>query len=119
MYVCTLGPLEDVLLKGLGGVTDDVVVHLALAGRNTLQFLSLNSCKEVSGKAAVAVAANCGATLERLDISFCRKIPEAAVTHLTEWCPGMKQVWLWGCTQLTKTFFAGLRPEVDVVGRLA
>ena len=45
--------------------------------------------------------------LEELDVSFCRGVNDEALGLVADSCPGLRRMYLWGCTQATDAFLNG------------
>lgn len=73
----------------------------AVADRGALRRLAIAGVPGAGAGAAAALARRCGATLESLDASFCRGIPEASLGALLDGCGRLSEVRLYGCTQVT------------------
>jgi len=70
-----------------------------------------------AGVRALALGACC-TTLEEVDVSWCRGIEVSSLGLLADSCPGLKRLFLWGCTQADDSFLAGHSNDVlTVVGR--
>jgi DNA repair protein RAD7 len=102
----SIGPLAHVNLQGVTGVTDDVIIQVALTGTTYLRELCINSCTEVTSKALAALYFH-NKSLRSLDMSFVRTIDEKALGHFVDNTPTLKELSLWGCSQITKTFYYG------------
>lgn len=111
-----IGHLRSVNLRGLGAVTDDVIVHLAQCSGQSLTTLTINSCYQLTGKSMVALAMHCP-RIAYLDVSFVRKPKEESLGHVVEKCVDLMQLYVWGCTQLTQRFYKGIRTDLNVVGK--
>jgi hypothetical protein len=95
---------ERVVLKNLDAVTDSVIISICSNSPMKLRLLAIAGCRNVSGKGAMAIIKHNSGSLEELDISFVRKIPEYAVLKLIEECSKLRILHVWGCTQLTRVF---------------
>jgi hypothetical protein len=95
---------ERVTLKNLDAVTDSVIISICSNSAIKLKRLEIAGCRNITGKGAMAIIKHNSASLEELDISFVRKIPEYAVLQLIDECSRLKTLHVWGCTQLTRVF---------------
>jgi DNA repair protein RAD7 len=72
----------------------------------------------IGDAALVALAQHCSASLEHLDVSWCRAVSEDGLGHLVDACPRLSCLHVWGCTQITDRFHDGhSRHAMRVVGR--
>ena len=72
----------------------------------------------LSDAALLALTKHCADTLRTLDVSWCRGVTDHGVGGLVDACESLEALTLWGCTQLTRTFFDGhSRGALKVVGR--
>jgi hypothetical protein len=85
---------------------DDAAVE-ALAALGTLRLVSLNGATLVTGAGVEALARGCGATLEDVDLSWCRGVGSASLGRLADGCPSLARLALWGCTQAGEIFLHG------------
>lgn len=85
-------------------VTDAGLV--AVAERCPLRRLVIAGVPGAGAATASALARCCGGSLEALDVSFCRGIPEAGLGLLADRCPKLTDLRVYGCTQVC---FCGLR----------
>jgi hypothetical protein len=106
----SIGPLERIGLAGTKTTNDDVVVQLVESTGRTLSSLDLCSCNQLTNKAAVAIAANCGSTLTHLDVSFVHGIELKAFEHLAWSLTGLRSLDVFGCTTLVN------RPQLKFSG---
>ena len=73
---------------------------------------------QLKGTCLDALAHCCGSQLERLDVSWCRGIPEQQLGRLVDACPNLTWLELWGCTHVTETFLHGhSNHALQVIGR--
>lgn len=89
-----------------------------LASRGTLRSLCVNGLPSVSTRTLKALAMFCKESLQRLDISFCRSVPEAALGLVADSCRQLQQVQLYGSSQITRRFLLGHRSQAltEVLG---
>lgn len=108
--------LEEVSLHRCQGVNDEVV--RALAQRGNLRCASFNGAAALTDAAVEELLLRCGPVLEELDLSWCRGIGAAALGKLTDGCPRLRRLILWGCTQADDIFLNGHSNDVvEIVGR--
>ncbi|KAI8464772.1 MAG: hypothetical protein J3K34DRAFT_525945 [Monoraphidium minutum] len=79
----------------------------AAAGRGRLRRLAVSGVPGAGGATLSALGRCCGGSLEALDISFCRGIPEDAIGLLLDRCPRLTDLRLYGCTQVTDRLVLG------------
>jgi DNA repair protein RAD7 len=102
---CARG-LEEVRLERCH-VTDDLVLALLLACGKSLRSLSLHSASEVTDVSLLGLAKFCATSLEHLDVSFCRKLTNEGLGHMTDSCLRLRTLALWGCSQVNEVFLEG------------
>lgn len=85
-----------------------------MAYNGSLKHLNISNSNQLEGPLLQALGDNCK-SLESLDISFCRKIPENAVGFLVDACPALARLTLFGMSQLGLRFFNGHRNEKVVL----
>jgi hypothetical protein len=108
--------LENLSLRRCSAVHDDVVRKFAALG--TLRHVSLNGCSKLTCGAVEAMGQHCSRTLESLDISWCRGIDGPALGVLADACSQLKDLALWGCSQVDETFLYGhSNAGLKIVGR--
>lgn len=130
LYNLTANTLKDLLSQGKcvkslewvslrrNDVTDEVVIALAASCGKYLQHLDLNSCTNLSNTAVAAITKYCRQTLRTIDLSFCRKITNEALGYMADECALLREVSLWGCTQVNDLFLLGhSRFGLNVIGR--
>ena len=96
----SIGQLEVISFRGVGRVTDDVVIPLCLAHGQSLRRIDLSS-SAITGKSLVAMAKHCP-RLEHLDLSFVRGVREDATGALIESANALRNVSVWGCSQFSR-----------------
>ena len=79
----------------------------ALARLGSLRALCLANVPAAGPALLRTLAAYCGSQLERLDVSWCRALPDHALGQLVDSCPRLTRLDLWGCTQVTPRFLEG------------
>ncbi|GBF91694.1 hypothetical protein Rsub_03998 [Raphidocelis subcapitata] len=85
---------------------------VAVAERCPLRRLEAAGVPGVGAPTASALARCCGGSLEFLDLSFCRGVPEAALGLLADRCPKLSELRVYGCTQVTDRLVNGTSNEV-------
>ena len=91
---------------------------MAKSAANSLTSLSLNNVPAIGDAALLALRQSCAASLEELDLSWCRAISDDGVGMLVDACPRLRRLTVWGCTQITDRFYdQHSRDELLVVGR--
>ena len=89
----------------------------ALGELTDLRKLSLNAIPAVDDATLQALGNVCGASLLSLDLSWCREFSEDALGLLTEACPRLRRLAVWGCRQITERFVNGHGlEELEVAG---
>eukprot|EP00879_Flechtneria_rotunda_P026293 GHRR01028028.1.p1 GENE.GHRR01028028.1~~GHRR01028028.1.p1 ORF type:complete len:517 (+),score=163.65 GHRR01028028.1:303-1853(+) len=108
--------LRVLSLKRCARLTDEAIA--AVADKGTLEVLSVNAVHNIGLATIQALASSCKETLQELDISFCRGVPEGALGQLVDKCERLERLKLYGCSQLTKRFLHGHSNEglVEVAG---
>jgi hypothetical protein len=107
--------LTNVSLKRCSGLKDDSMIHLVR--QCEIQKLYLNGLKHLSGKFIEALILNRNKSLQEVDLSWCRSIPEQALGYLCDACPMLSKLILWGCNHVSKDFSLGIRnPNVKIIG---
>ena len=56
---------------------------------------------------ALSIANNLSDSLLELNVSFSRRVNSSALGMIADKCTKLKNVNIWGCTQLTNKFFDG------------
>jgi len=111
-----LPPLHHLSLKRCGRLRDVWVIPLVVKG--ALRSLNLNACTNITDATLEALTQNCAATLESLDVSWCRKLSYQGVGRMVDRCARLERLEVWGCTQLGDEFLNGHSNDlVKVVGR--
>ncbi|GLI64150.1 hypothetical protein VaNZ11_007335 [Volvox africanus] len=78
---------------------DKALAELLRAG--TVQHLSLSGVTGVGPAVAGALASCCQHTLEHLDVSFCRKLPDRCLGPVLDRCYRLRRLVIFGCSQLS------------------
>ena len=102
-------------LKRCEKVTDGAIMFMA--EHCALQKLCLNGVTKLTGSSMECLVHKCSKSLEELDISWCRDIPEKAVGYLCDSCPFLKKIVMWGCTQLQSRFLGHTNSNLQIIGR--
>jgi hypothetical protein len=97
--------LQVLSLRRCAKVTDAGII--AVAERGQLRRLAVGGVPGVGAASAAALARCCGSRLEALDVSFCRGLPEAALGLIVDGCPGLRELRVYGCTQVTDRLVHG------------
>ena len=115
----SIGQLSKVNLSGLpSSVTDDVIIQLCQHS-GSLRSLDVGGCSALTSRALSALLLLRSNSLERLDVSFIRQYTEDSLGALVDKSSNLKELSVWGCTQLTKRFFDGHRNDfLNIVGRM-
>ena len=109
--------LTSVSLKKCRLVDDAAVVHLV---KNCeLQKLNLNGLSKITGVSIDAILRGRGKSIEELDLSWLRSLPQTALGCLIESLPGLKVVKLFGCNQVDREFASMVRNEQVCISGLA
>lgn len=87
--------------------SDEAVAAFIGASGNCLSNLSLNNVKEVANHTVFALVSNTHDTLSRLDVSWCRNLTDEALGLLADSCSLLRELILFGCTQVTDKFLEG------------
>lgn len=114
-----IGHLEEVHLSGTPGVTDDAIILLCENNHTSLRLLDVSGCDQLTNRSVAALVVHCRTRLEVLDISFNRRLSEQLLTHLVDQQTRLRQVVVWGCSQLSSTFFNSCaHSRVVLTGRM-
>jgi hypothetical protein len=82
---------------GLGRCcVDDAGLAALAAALPRLRSLSLYACITLGPGGVGALAASAGASLEELDLSWCRRVDGAALGRLVDACRALRRLTLWG-----------------------
>ena len=112
-----LPALERLSLKNCVQLSDKAIEGFA-NGCHGLVELSLNKIPALSDAALIALKEHCAENLKYLDISWCRGLTDHSVGSLVDACEQLEVLTVWGCTQLTKTFYEGhSRDGLIVIGK--
>lgn len=96
--------LASLSLGGAYAVDDDILDRVARAGAGRLRALELDSVADLTDATILSLSKHCKHSLEQLDISFCRGITDQGLGHLVDHCRMLKEITIWGCTQITDVF---------------
>ena len=115
----SIGQLSKVNMSGLpSSVTDDVIIQLCQHS-GTLRSLDVGGCSALTSRALSALLLLRSNSLVRLDVSFIRQFTEDSLGALIDRSTNLKELSVWGCTQLTKRFFDGHRNDfLNIQGRM-
>ena len=80
---------------------------VALAEACPLRRVAVAAVPGAGAPFAAALARRCGGSLEALDVSFCRGVPEAGLGLLADSCPKLADLRVYGCTQVTDRLVDG------------
>ncbi|CAM6112262.1 unnamed protein product [Calypogeia fissa] len=106
-----------VLRLDRGKFSDTTLAALITASGNCLTELSLNSVRQAGDLTLSALAKHSKGTLEQLDLSFCRSVSDQALGVLADTCEELREIRLFGCTQVTDFFLEGhSNPGLNVIG---
>ncbi|TMW57099.1 hypothetical protein Poli38472_003024 [Pythium oligandrum] len=109
--------LKRVTIGRCLGLTDVAIEHIAIGANNCIERLVMSSLAEITDAAIFTLQKHCLASLETLDISFCRNITEDALGIFTDEAEQLKSLILWGCTQITARFLTShSRDELITTG---
>lgn len=90
---------------------------IAIAQHGALRRLDVSLVPAAGGALLLELAASCARTLESLDMSFCRGVAPNALGHMLDACAGLREVRVFGCSQLTRAALRGhCNVEVEVRG---
>mmetsp|Transcript_6340 Transcript_6340/g.8593 ORF Transcript_6340/g.8593 Transcript_6340/m.8593 type:complete len:577 (-) Transcript_6340:3-1733(-) len=104
--------------NGAYTVNNDLIDLLAQSCSNNLQTLKVDSIVDLSDAVALSLSKHCSKSLQYLDMSFCRGITDKGLGYLVDSCPLLKEITIWGCTQITDTFLKGhSNPSLVIHGR--
>eukprot|EP00198_Chlamydomonas_reinhardtii_P013477 XP_001702814.1 predicted protein [Chlamydomonas reinhardtii] len=84
---------------------DEALAELLRAGSVT--HLCLSGVAGVGPAVADALAACCRESLEELDVSFCRKLPDRGLGLVLERCGKLRRLSVFGCSQLSAASLYG------------
>ncbi|KAK8654782.1 hypothetical protein V6N13_107381 [Hibiscus sabdariffa] len=99
------------------GLSDEAIAAFLEASGSDLTELSLNNIPLVGLNSALALS-KCSRKLLSLDLSWCRNLNDEALGLIVDSCLSLKQLKLFGCTQLTDVFLKGhSNPQVQIIGQ--
>ncbi|XP_038991525.1 F-box/LRR-repeat protein fbxl-1-like [Hibiscus syriacus] len=97
--------------------SDEAIAAFLEASGSDLTELSLNNIALVGLNTALALS-KCSRKLFSLDLSWCRHLNDEALGLIVDSCLSLKQLKLFGCTQLTDVFLKGhSNPQVQIIGQ--
>eukprot|EP01024_Parvocaulis_polyphysoides_P022779 TRINITY_DN2110_c1_g1_i1.p1 TRINITY_DN2110_c1_g1~~TRINITY_DN2110_c1_g1_i1.p1 ORF type:complete len:490 (+),score=45.39 TRINITY_DN2110_c1_g1_i1:120-1589(+) len=100
---CTL--LQDVSFRNCFRLTDEGLSKLAT--NNTIEKFNVSKIRNLSSLTITALSNYCNKSLKCLDISFCTKVSDKTLGRLVDKCTSLEQLRVFGCSQLSKSFFWG------------
>lgn len=90
---------------------------LLLSNGSVFSFLSLRRMPGAANETSLSIANRLADSLQELDVSFSRNINSCALGLIVDSCKKLLTLSVWGCTQLTRTFYDGhSNDDVNVVG---
>ncbi|XP_042478388.1 uncharacterized protein LOC122059582 [Macadamia integrifolia] len=96
--------------------SDEAIAAFLEASGESLTELWLNNVNKVGHHTAISLA-RCSRKLQRLDLSFCRKLTNEAVGLIVDSCSALEVLKLFGCTQIGNVFLDGhSNPHVQIIG---
>ena len=95
LSACT--SLKSLSLRGCTAVTDTGLAYITTC---ELRHLNVSHLSGVSNASLESLLQN-SLELESLNVSFCRGVTDAGLGRLTDTCVGLKELTLWGCTQVS------------------
>jgi len=103
------GAVRELSLHGCASLSSAALLQfIVAAGARSESFRSVNLCglSHLTDVSLVAISRHAPA-LTDLDVSFCRRVTDAGLGQMADACIRLSRLVLWGCTQLTGTFFNG------------
>ncbi|XP_031498629.1 uncharacterized protein LOC116263153 [Nymphaea colorata] len=97
----------EVLTVNRCSFSDEAISVLLAASGQSLTDFSANGVKEVAHNTALSIASCCTRRLVRLDLSWCRKLTDEALGLIADSCVSLRELKLFGCTQVTAKFLDG------------
>ncbi|KAK2989440.1 hypothetical protein RJ640_018758, partial [Escallonia rubra] len=88
------------------GFSDEAVAAFLEASGEFLKELALNNVIKVGPRTALSLA-KCSKNLLSLDLSWCRRMTSEGLGLIVDNCRSLKQLKLFGCTQITDVFLNG------------
>ncbi|KAG2431299.1 hypothetical protein HYH02_013430 [Chlamydomonas schloesseri] len=85
---------------------DEALAELLRAG-GCCTHLCLSGVAGVGPAVAAALAGSCRGSLEELDVSFCRKLPDRCLGLVLERCAKLRRLAVFGCSQLSAASLYG------------
>ncbi|GIL72169.1 hypothetical protein Vretimale_462 [Volvox reticuliferus] len=94
---------------------DKALAGLLRAG--TVRHLTLSGVTGVGPAVAGALASCCQQTLEYLDVSFCRKLPDHCLGPVLDRCTHLRRLVIFGCSQLSpRSLYGHFNSELVIDG---
>ncbi|EIE21398.1 RNI-like protein [Coccomyxa subellipsoidea C-169] len=110
--------IQEVSLRRCTKVTDVGVAALTLSGK--LRSLNMSGIAHVGPASIKALATSCKESLEELDVSWCRGVPEAWLGVLADSCTNLLRLTIFGCSQVTTKLLNGhTNDALEIVGATA
>lgn len=97
--------LKALSVRGCSKLSDEALSRVA--SRGSLVSLDVSCCDKAGPRMLAALALCCRETLEELDVSFCRRVSNKGLGLVADKCVRLRRLVVYGCTQITTTFFAG------------
>jgi hypothetical protein len=120
-----IGPLEIISFQGSSNITDEVIIQLLEVYGRTITSLNLNGCHQLTNRSLAAIWLHSAENLHSLNLSFVRLVTEEGLGTLLERCWKLRNLFVWGMTQLSKRFYhfiessPKLAVRLKVVGRIS
>lgn len=106
---------QDFSLRQCSNIPEESLCDIAANG--SMKRLNISSMEQIRGPLLRKLATLCQNTLEKLDISFCRNIPENAIGLLADACFNLSSLTVFGVSQLTTRFVNGHRNDnMNLIG---
>ncbi|CAK9213214.1 unnamed protein product [Sphagnum jensenii] len=98
-------------------LSDEAVAAFITASGSSLCEISLNSVRQAGDNTLVALAKHSRMSLEVLDMSWCRSVTDHGLGFVADSCPLLRELRLFGCTQVTRFFMDGhSNSSLEVIG---
>lgn len=79
----------------------------AVVANGTLHHLCVSRCDNIGPLTMQQLALTCKDSLQELDVSFCRKIPEKMLGLVADRCTQLKRLDIFGCSHITNLVIHG------------
>jgi len=113
----SLGQLHTVNLHALSFLTDETFSHLCTHSSHILSHIDISGCTLLTDRSLAVILVHCSLSLSSLNISFLRKLSERVMSYLCDKCVSLTVLEVWGCSQLTDSFFNKLTHYQHLVVR--